>query len=138
MMNTAQAIQRINPSELFDGEAYGMSQGTVDPRSNLLYLSGQVSWNPSGQVCGDGYEEQTRLALRNLRVALRAAGSGLQDVLRVRIYVRGELEEHMEQVAPVVAEFFEGARPAVTGVGVTSLATRDTLVEIEAVARVSV
>ncbi len=129
-------IRRINPPELFDGEVYGMSQGTVDPRSGLVFLSGQVAWDEHGQVRGEGYAEQARVALDNLRVGLEAAGSSLEQVLRLRIYIRGEVEEHMAEVVPLVAEAFAGIRPAVTGIGVASLATRDTLIELEVVARV--
>lgn len=128
-------IRRINPPQLFDGTPYGMSQGSIDEASGLVFLSGQVSWDESSQVRGDSYGEQTQRALENLRVALAAAGSDAQHVLHLRIYLRGEAAEHMEEVAPAIVEFFDGARPAVTGIGVASLATPDTLVELEAVAR---
>lgn len=129
-------IRRINPPELFDGEAFGMSQGSVDDGSGLVFLSGQVAWDKTSAVQGTSYLEQTQHALENLRIALDAAGSSRQQVLHLRVYVRGELEEHMEHVVPALAAFFDQTRPAVTGVGVQSLATRDTLVELEAVARV--
>lgn len=128
-------IRRINPPQLFDGTPYGMSQGSIDGASGLVFLSGQVSWDEQGQVRGDSYGEQTGRALENLRVALDAAGSDPQHVLHLRIYVRGEVADHMEEVAPAIVEFFDGARPSITGIGVASLATPDTLVELEAVAR---
>ena len=128
-------IQRINPEDLFDGTPYGMSQGSVDEATGLVFLSGQVSWDAEGQVHGDSYGEQTWRALQNLRIALDAAGSDPRHVLHLRIYLRGELADHLEEVAPAIVEFFDGTRPAVTGIGVASLATPDTLVELEAVAR---
>ncbi|MEL6339761.1 MAG: RidA family protein [Myxococcota bacterium] len=129
-------IRRINPPELFNGEAFGMSQGSVDDGTGFVFLSGQVAWDKASVVQGKSYLEQTKHALENLRIALDAAGSARQEVLHLRIYVRGEIEEHMEEVAPALASFFGETRPAVTGIGVQSLATRDTLVELEAVARV--
>ena len=128
-------VQRINPAQLFDGTPYGMSQGTVDEASGLVFLSGQVSWDENSQVRGDSYGEQTRRALQSLRIALDASGSDPQHVLHLRIYVRGEVAEHLQEVAPAIVEFFDDARPAVTGIGVASLATPDTLVELEVVAR---
>ncbi|ACY13995.1 RidA family protein [Haliangium ochraceum] len=128
-------IQRINPPELYDGEAFGISQASLDPRAGLVFLSGQVAWDQHGRVQGEGYAEQTRIALDKLRIALEASGSSFQEVLQLRVFVRGELEEHMGELVPILAEAFAGIRPALTGVGVASLATRDTLVEIEAVAR---
>jgi len=129
-------IQRLNPRELFDPEAFGMSQGAIDPPSGLVFVSGQVAWDVNGQVRGQGYGEQTTIALANLSVVLAAAGCSAADVLSVRVYVRGEIADHLPECGPALAAFFGPTRPALTGIGVASLATRDTLIEIEAVARV--
>jgi 2-iminobutanoate/2-iminopropanoate deaminase len=51
------------------------------------------------------------------------------------VYVRGELADGMSQLVPVLARRFGAVRPALTGIGVASLASRDTLIEIEAVAK---
>ncbi len=128
-------LTRINPSGLFDATSLGMSQGTVDETSGLIFLSGQVAWDEHRKVHGATYGEQTEYALRNLATALAAAGSSIEHVVHVRVYARGELADHMEEISPVLAEFFGTSIPAVTGIGVASLATQDTLVEIEVVAR---
>jgi 2-iminobutanoate/2-iminopropanoate deaminase len=128
-------IQRINPSSLYDGSSVGMSQGSVDS-SGLVFLSGQVAWDEQARVVGSTYAEQARKALANLELALGAAGSDLRHLLHVRIYVRGELAEHLAEIVPILAERLGASRPALTGIGVASLATPDTLLEIEAVARV--
>ncbi len=52
------------------------------------------------------------------------------------IHVSGELEEHMEALEPVLSNFLGKSRTAITGIGVSSLASKATLVEVEAVARV--
>jgi hypothetical protein len=54
-----------------------MSQATVDARSGLVFVSGQVAWDVNGQVNGQGYGEQTRFALRNLATVLASAGCGV-------------------------------------------------------------
>lgn len=128
-------LQRINPPSLYDGSPFGMSQGSVDP-SGLVFLSGQVAWDENAQVVGSSYAEQARKAFDNLDIALEAAGTDMNHVLHVRIYVRGEIAEHLEEIAPILAERLGAARPALTGIGVASLATPDTLLEIEVVARV--
>jgi 2-iminobutanoate/2-iminopropanoate deaminase len=46
------------------------------------------------------------------------------------------LEDHIEVVVLIFLEFLGNSRPAVTGIGVASLASKATLVEIEAVAKV--
>ncbi len=128
-------IQRINPSSLFDPISYGMSQGSIDT-SGLIFLSGQVAWDLEANVVGSTYAEQARLALDNLAHALDAAGSDFNHLIHVRVYVRGEISEHLEEIWPLVNERIGLARPALTAIGVASLATPDTLLEIEAVARV--
>ena len=129
--------KRINPEELFDGSAFGMSQAMVETGSGLVFLSGQVDWNHQYQTTESTVEGQTRRALENLKIALEASGSSIEGLLRVRIYIRGEFGEHMERVAPILAGFLGDSRPAMTGIGVASLASPETLVEIEAIATTS-
>jgi 2-iminobutanoate/2-iminopropanoate deaminase len=128
-------IQRINPPTLYDAAAFGMSQGSVDT-SGLVFLSGQVAWDEQARVVGKTYGEQAQKAFANLELALEAAGSDLRHLLHVRIYIRGEVADHLSEIVPVLVERLGGIRPALTGIGVASLATPDTLLEIEAVARV--
>ena len=124
----------INPKELYDGAAFGMSQVTVETELGLVFVSGQVAWDHQYQTTEDSVEGQARKALENLQVALAAAGSSVGQLLQVRVYVRGELGEHIETLAPILANFLGESRPALTGIGVASLASPSTLVEVEAVA----
>jgi 2-iminobutanoate/2-iminopropanoate deaminase len=135
-MKGSMTMRQLNPPELYDSAASGMSQGVVDPRSGFVFVSGQVAWDVNGRVCGQDVGEQTTLALANLSTILAAAGCTAADVLSVRVYVRGELADHMPACVPLLASFFGATRPALTGLGVASLATPDTLIEIEAIARV--
>lgn len=130
-------IKRINPPTLYDGAPVGLSQATVDPRSGLVFVSGQVDWVHELQVKHARCEDQAEGAVQNLLTALAAAGSSAAEVLQLRVYVRGEVADHLEALAPILVRHFGAARPAVTGIGVASLASPQTLVEIEAVARVA-
>ena len=130
-------IKRINPPTLYDGAPVGLSQATVDPRSGLVFVSGQVDWDHELQVKHVRCEDQAEGAVQNLLTALAAAGSSAAEVLQLRVYVRGEVADHLEALAPILVRHFGAARPAVTGIGVASLASPQTLVEIEAVARVA-
>jgi 2-iminobutanoate/2-iminopropanoate deaminase len=107
----------------------------LDTESALLFVSGQVDWDHQHQVSHNSVAGQFEAALENLRTALEAAGSSVDSLLHLRIYVRGELEEYMESLAPILASFLGSSRPAVTGIGVASLASKATLVEVEAVAK---
>ena len=126
----------VNPVSLYDGSPLGLSHGTIDEESSLLFVSGQVAWDLAHAVTENSVAGQLGLALENLRTVLAEAGCGVDDLLHMRIYVRGEIEDHMEAVAPVLSSFLGTARTAITGIGVSSLASRATLVEVEAVARV--
>lgn len=125
----------VNPTGLYDGSAIGLSHGTIDEESGLLFISGQVAWDLEQSVSDNTVAGQFRFALENLRTVLAEADAGINDLLQMRIYVRGELEDHMEALAPILKEFLGPARTAVTGIGVSSLASKRTLVEVEAVAR---
>ena len=81
-------------------------------------------------------EGQAVGAIGHLATVLDEAGFSLDHVLQLRVQVRGELADAMAQVLPVLARHFGAVRPALTGLGVASLASRDTLFEIEALARV--
>lgn len=127
----------VNPAGLYDGAAVGMSQATVDRESGFVFVSGQVDWDRDSHIRHATLEAQAEGAIEHLVTVLNEAGSSLQDVLQLRAYVRGELADGMAQLAPVFARHFGAIRPALTGIGVASLASRDTLIEIEALARVS-
>lgn len=129
------AKKLINPEQLYDGTPFGMSQAVLDTESSLVFVSGQVDWDHQFQVSSNSVSGQFEAALEKLRTALVAAGASVDSLLHLRIYVRGELEDHLESLVPMMTKFLEGSRPAVTAVGVVSLASKATLVEIEAVAR---
>jgi enamine deaminase RidA (YjgF/YER057c/UK114 family) len=126
--------QLVNPPQLYDGKPHGMSHAVLDTASATVYISGQVDWDVNHQVSSHTVEGQLKNVLNNLTIVLDAAGSSVENLLSVRIYVRGELGEMMETIAPIVAQFLAESRPAITGIGVASLASPETLVEIEATA----
>ncbi len=62
------------------------SQGIV--HNNLVYISGQLPMNLTTREIEKGsIEAQTELALRNVEAVLLAAGSDLNHVLQMTIYV---------------------------------------------------
>jgi 2-iminobutanoate/2-iminopropanoate deaminase len=131
------AKQLINPDRLYDGTPFGLSQAVVDSESSLVFVSGQVDWDRQYQVSQHTIAGQFEVALENLRTALVAAGASVESLLHLRLYVRGELEDHMESLVPILTKFLGHSRTAITAIGVASLASKATLVEVEAVAGVS-
>ena len=82
---------------------------------DLLFLAGQGGFDPrTGELVGDGIEEQTRQTLRNLQHVLAAADASWDDVVSVRVFVT----EHAEFAGmnSVYGEFFTEPFPARTTV----------------------
>jgi 2-iminobutanoate/2-iminopropanoate deaminase len=127
----------VNPAGLYDGAPVGMSQAKVDLESGFVFVSGQVDWDGDSRVRHATLEGQAEGAIEHLVTVLNEAGSSIDNVLHLRVYVRGELADGMSQLVPVLARHFAAVRPALTGIGVASLASRDTLIEIEALAKLA-
>lgn len=131
------SIKRINPLSLYDGAATGMSQATVDNDTGLVFISGQVDWDSDFQTHNHDMKTQTANAAKHLITVLEEANSSVENILQLRVYVRGEVADHMEDIVPIIASTLGTSRPALTGIGVASLASPEILIEIEAVAKVS-
>ena len=99
----------------------------------LLYVSGQVAWDASGNIVGKGdVGAQARQTFRNLREVLQAAGGDLGSLMKMTTYIT-RIEDR-PAVAEARGEVFDGEVPASTLIVVKSLFHPDFLVEIEGVA----
>ncbi len=103
--------------------------------SGLVYVAGQLPLNPSsGEVVGTNAEMQTEQTLRNVEAILVAAGSGLNRLLSVTIYVTGRM--HWGGVNQTFERMLGDHKPARAIIPVPELKP-GCLVEIQAVASVS-
>jgi enamine deaminase RidA (YjgF/YER057c/UK114 family) len=127
--------QHLNPPELFNSRQYGFSQVVSAQGGKTIYLSGQVGWDARQQMTGLGdLAAQTRQALRNIVIGLRAAGASLEDIVSMRIYILTSELVNSAAISAALLEFFPENPPATTWIGVQALANPDFLVEIEPVA----
>jgi 2-iminobutanoate/2-iminopropanoate deaminase len=100
----------------------------------LLFLSGQLGIDPrTGELVPGGAASQAEAVLRNICAVLEAAGAGLEDVVKVSVFLR-DISDFPE-VNEVYGRHFSSWRPARTTIGGLQL-PKDALVEIDAVARV--
>jgi enamine deaminase RidA (YjgF/YER057c/UK114 family) len=124
----------ISPPGLFDGAPYEYA-ALAPPGARLVFAAGACPLNDAGEVVGPGdYETQARAALENLRLALEAAGSGLELVIKTTVYVASSDRAQLVRAWGVVENGFAPARPPSTLLGVAALGYAGQLVEIEAVA----
>lgn len=98
---------------------------------NTVYLSGQIPLDPkSGELVKGDIATETRRVFDNLKAVAGAAGDGLQDVVRVTVYLV-DLGD-FAKVNEVMAEYFKEPYPARVTIGVAAL-PRGARVEIDAV-----
>lgn len=100
----------------------------------LVFVSGCAPVDKSGAVVSDDVLEQTRQVFRNIDAALKEAGSGIDQILKVTVYLVDV--DDLKRVDIARREVFGDVRPASTLVEVSRLAIPGMLVEIEAVAAV--
>lgn len=76
-----------------------------------LFVSGQLPIAPGAAPdAGLSFEEQTRLALANVRAVVEAAGGSLADVARVTVYLSNI--SRWGEFNAIYAEVFGSHRPA--------------------------
>jgi 2-iminobutanoate/2-iminopropanoate deaminase len=57
--------------------------------NGLLFVSGQIGMNPAtGDLILDNIEDETHQVLKNVDAILKAAGSGLDKVLKASVFVK--------------------------------------------------
>ena len=81
-----------------------------------------VERDAEGTVIGHDIEVQTRACLENIRTILEEAGSSLEKVLDVTVYLT-DMKRDFERFNRVYAEFLGDVQPTRTTVGVDSLPT---------------
>jgi enamine deaminase RidA (YjgF/YER057c/UK114 family) len=130
--------ERLNPNELASPRMYSHAVTAQGP-GKLIYVSGQVSWDRDGKVVGKGdMRAQTTQVFDNLTHALRAAGAGWKDVIKMNAYMVGMSAERVAAYRDARGGYLDAAElPASTLVGVTALVDPDLLLEVEVVAVVA-
>lgn len=119
-----------SPPELIAPSGY--SHVVTIPAGRLAWTAGQVPMTPDREV-PEGWEAQARLAFENTGRALRAAGAGWSNVIKLTISVV-ELSE-VATIRRVRDEFVDTAAPPTSSLAqVAALFDPDVLLEVEAVA----
>ncbi len=83
---------------------------TCIEHNGLLYISGQLPRDFQTDKMPEGIEAQTELTLKNIEKILEAAGSNLNQLLQVRIYIPDVA--FWPQVNAVYASILKDHKPA--------------------------
>jgi 2-iminobutanoate/2-iminopropanoate deaminase len=97
----------------------------------FVFISGQGPVDPETGTMPDAFADQVRQTLKNVRTILEAAGSSLDEVVKVNAYVTDLTR--FQEFNEVYKEFFTHEPPARTTVGTSLLGF---LVEIDCIAAV--
>jgi 2-iminobutanoate/2-iminopropanoate deaminase len=101
--------------------------------SGTVYCSGQIGLNKTTGMLEDGIVGQTRRAIQNLSDVLKAAGLGLEDVVKTTVFI-SDMSLY-QQMNEEYSKHFKAPFPARTTI--QAAPPRGAQVEIDAVARKS-
>jgi enamine deaminase RidA (YjgF/YER057c/UK114 family) len=127
--------QVFSPDELHP--APGFNHVAVGTGSITVYFAGQLALDKDFNVVGgDDLRAQTEAAMRNLDVAVRAAGVRWEDIVRRTVYTTRptEFQQITQGIEAVTGDV---PHPAQTIIGVTGLALPGLLIEIECTATIA-
>lgn len=127
-------IKHVNPDGMLKSPAF--SQGIILPASaRTLVIGGQNGVDEKGQLVSKDFGQQSARAIDNLIKVLETAGGTIENLVRLGIYVKGDVD---------IRTGFEawmkrwGQRPNLPAIVVLRVAglgmSPDILIEIEATA----
>ncbi|HET7880732.1 MAG TPA: Rid family hydrolase [Acetobacteraceae bacterium] len=130
-------VQRLRTFEMKDwfGQDIAWQGAMVAAGETELFLRGQTGAALDGSfMAGPGRRPedaaaQADLALTNLATLLREAGSGMDDVCKITVYISDRA--YRSAVYPVIGRHFRGIHPVSTGLIVAGFARPDILFEID-------
>lgn len=118
----------ISSGSTFEAQI-GYSRAVV--AGEWIFVSGTTGFDYSTMTISDDLLVQTEQVLKNIEAALRQAGSGLKDVVRVTYILPNGSE--FEKCWPVLRKYFGDVRPAATMIS-AGLADPRIKIEIEVTA----
>jgi enamine deaminase RidA (YjgF/YER057c/UK114 family) len=135
-LHAQSANQFLKPDGLASTPAY--SQVVVSSPGKIIFVAGQVGTDKDGKIVSSDLQAQAKQAFENIRTALAAAGATFDDVVKINWYVKNYKPEMRMMLREVRTGYTNKEHPpASTLIGVTSLATDEYLVEVEAIAIVA-
>lgn len=128
--------ETLQPSTLFSSKPWGFSQVVISEPGRIVNVAGQVAWDADGNQNAQGLEGQFRQTLKQVFIAVEAAGGTQEDIQILRFYIpHFKTGEDADLIAKILVEIFGDINPpASSWIGVKALAQPDFLIEVEAMA----
>jgi enamine deaminase RidA (YjgF/YER057c/UK114 family) len=122
----------VNPATLASPAGY--THVVIAPDGRTVYIAGQVALDSTGAVVGEGdFAAQAEQVYRNLERALESVGGSMADLVKTTTFVTDI--KNLPSLRDIRSRRLSRTQPpANTLVEVSSLARRELLIEIEAVA----
>lgn len=125
----ANKVTPINPADLAQPGGH-YSHGTV--ANGFVFVSGQLPITSAGEKLVDAsFAAQARQVLENVEAVLKACGSGIANLVQVRVYIDGM--DNWTEFNRIYAEWAGNSQPS-RAVVPTSQLHYGLKVEVEAVA----
>ena len=86
---------------------------------NMVFLSGQLGIDPASNDLLDGFDAQAHQVFRNLRAVCQAAGSDLDEIVRIGVFLTDMA--NFARFNQIMSEYFSVPYPARAAVQVAGL-----------------
>ena len=134
-MTTHKRIRPFNTKETYPEQNLDndLAQGVV-ARGTMVFLRGQVAQDLDTResLHIDDATLQTRKSMENIKMLLEEAGSHMDHVCRIVVYLTDI--RYRDDVYQEMGKWLKGVHPCSTGIVVTAFARPDWVVEIEVTA----
>ncbi len=126
-------MKKLQPPDWAEPKGYANG---IMARGALIFVGGQIGWNAAQQFESDDFIAQTRQALINIAVVLKAGGAGPEHMVRMTWYVtdRQEYAARLKELGAAYREVMGKNFPAMTCVEVSGLVEERAQIEIEVTA----
>jgi enamine deaminase RidA (YjgF/YER057c/UK114 family) len=132
-MPTHTRIRMFNTRDTYPNQKLDNDLCQAVRAGNTVYVRGQLGTDFEGNLIGLGDAgAQAEQAMKNIKQLLEEAGSQLQDIVKITIYLIDP--RYREEVYRVVGRWLKGVFPISTGLVVSALGQPQWLMEIDVIA----
>ncbi|TJY66231.1 RidA family protein [Arthrobacter sp. CAU 1506] len=127
-------LRKFNTKETYPEQNLDNDLCQAVVANGVVYLRGQIGQDlETRESVGIGdVVAQTEQAMKNIKMLLDEAGSRLEDIVKVTVYIIDP--RYREDVYRTMGTWLKGVFPVSTGIVVQALARPEWLVEIDAIA----